>query len=164
MHDHDIAFPRPNYLSEAFFHPSSDPAQALADLLYQLLAALALALRARIVALLVVAVRWSDDDDGDSCQHKRHSAFEGSKARRCRLSPPPCDGEPAQGSWWRPAVLLPPQAPHLSGRLTVSFSGSCQVFGMSCVCGNAVLRTSARCASMCSTLNVVSLLSGAAHL
>jgi len=97
-------------------HPPPYPLQALADLLYHLLAALALALRARIVSLLVAAAEWCDDDDSNSRKHQRHS-----KARRCWLSPPPCDSDiTAPGYCWRAAVLLPPQARHLSGRLTVS--------------------------------------------
>jgi len=90
------------------------------------LAALVLALRARMVSLLVAAAEWSDDeDDSDSRKHRRHKGPEGSRAKQCRLSPPPCDGElAAPGAWWRPVVLLPPQAPHLSGRLTVSCRAS----------------------------------------
>jgi hypothetical protein len=83
--------------------------QALACLLYQFLAALALAVRTRILVLLAAADEWSGNDGS-----KRSS-----KPKRCRLSPPPCDADPAPSSWWRRASLLPPQSPHLHGKLTV---------------------------------------------
>ena len=50
-------------------------------------------------------------NDGSKCS---------TKAKRCRLSPPPREDDPAPSSWWRRASLLPPQAPHLHGKLTVS--------------------------------------------
>ena len=87
--------------------------QALTCLLYQLLAAVALAMRTRFLMVLIAADEWSGGDGS-----KGHS-----KPKRCRLSPPPHDGEQsAPSSWWRRASLLPPQAPHLAGKLTVSFT------------------------------------------
>ena len=119
-------------------YPYVDSLQALADLLYQLLAALVLAVRAKLVALLIAVDGWSDDDDSECRKHQRHSVVSG-RAGRSRLSPPPpCDGEFAPGgAWWRPAVLLPPQAPHLIGRLTVSRGSVCM--RLQALCALAVL-------------------------